>query len=1110
MSRRLKRGLIILAALLVVSAAFLWALPELVKWQAVKQIAALTGRQVSIEDIDANLFTGRVAIKNFRLAEQDPSQTFVGFERLDVRVVPWSLVRRTIRIAELRLTAPIVNVVRLSPTEFNFSDILHRAAAAPAAPKGRSTEPDAPSRWVLALDHFALIRANISASDRAVTPASEWKIHDLTIEAGNLTTSSSGPLGTLAVHGALNESPVEFSAHDIDLTPTSFAGKFSIQNFKLLQVRPYLPPLPVALESGIAGVNMAVKLELGKGPGGLATGLVTGDVAVTSLALSQPGKPAPFLTVPRIAVGLKEVNLVSHVVTLSAVDVEGLDLRAVRDKREEIDLMDLAKKPEEGKPASPPAPAPKPAPKPAPTTASPPAPAAAKGESSDYKITIEKIGVKGLVTFTDESVSTPPTVLKVSDLAIHVDDVTWPAIRPLNLALTMGLPGGGKFGAKGPVQIEPLDINLAVTTRDAPIEPYRAYFPFPASFSGKFNADSQNRIRVTNGKFTALSRGNSWATNIAVKGPDDKDASLKLERMELTGVDFGWPTHVRVAKVLLRKPSNEIDRGTDGSLNVQKLFTPTPKEGTSDSTGPAKVKPPAAKPAASEPPGPDPLKTMDLSIREIVIEDGYIRFLDHTTKPPFSNDVSKLNLSVKDLSNKASQRAAVELKAVIGGDSTLGVRGQLSAIGAPTYVSMNTELNKFALPSANPYVDGAIAWIIRRGSLTAKLDSKIDGEKLDLKNDVLIGNLKVAPSRPSDEVKKRLGLPLGLIVALIKDGDGNIHVNVPITGTLSDKQFDFSDAIWTAVRNVLVNVLKAPFRAVGGLFTSGDKIEELKVDPITFAPGDGALSPEMQRQTVRVADFLRRAPYVGLTLTSVTTPEDVEALKAREVAAKLDFFQKEKKIGDRSRAIRRYYEANFKDLPIPPTETEQIAWLRQREPEPIGPLGELRRQRLEVTRDRLAKVEGIPESRLQVQEPGAAPPAGAAPAPGSGSGPAGAPTPGGSTPGAPAPSASSPGTAPSAGAAPSPGSAPTPGPGSSAGTASAPGTAAAPANPPASGGDSPSGNAAAERRAPSEVAAAPGAPSSGEAVSGTAEAAEPAGKAQGGGRVEFGIVGESD
>jgi hypothetical protein len=980
MGRRLTRWLIALAALLVAGVAFIWALPEIVKWQALKQIPVTTGRAVSIEDIDVNLFTGRVAIKKFRLAEADPAQTFVEFERLDVRVVPWSPLFGHIRIAEFVLTAPTVNVVRLSPTEFNFSDILIRLAASPAPAPPPPAEPELKTRGTVGLERFALIRAILSFTDRAVKPTSEWKVRDLSIEAGNLTTKP-GPLGRLAIKGALNESPIEFAAQDIDLTPTSFAGKFSIQNFNLLQVRPYLPPLPVALESGIAGVTMAVKLELGPGPGGLAVGVVTGDVAVTSLVLAQPGKAAPFLTVPRIGVGLKEVNLVSRVVTLSGVDIEGLDLRAVRDKQEEIDLLELAKKPEEDKasgPAvvtrAPPSKAPGTPSAAPPKAAAPRAPATPAGPT-EYRITIEKVSVRGTATFTDESVSSPPTVLKLTDLALQVDDVTWPAARPMNLALAMGLPGGGKFNAKGPVKIDPVDVTLTVAMRDAPIEPYRAYFPFPASFSGRFNGDSQNRIRIADGKFTTLARGNSWVTNLAVKGPDAKEAPIRLERMELNGIDFGWPTHGRVAKVLLKKPVNEIERAADGTLNVQKLFTPVPKEGAP--APPAAAKPPAKPAPAGRPEAkpPDLVQTMELYFKEIVIEDGYVRFLDHTTQPPFSNDISKLTVSVKDLSNKPGQRATVLTQAVIGGDATLDIRGEMAAIGAPTYVNMVTELNKLALASANPYVDGAIGWIIRRGELTAKLESKIDKDQLDLKNDVLIGNLRVAPSRPSDEVKKRIGLPLGLIVALIKDGDGNIHVNVPITGTLSDQKFDFSDAIWTTVRNVIVNILKSPFRAIGGLFTRGDTIEEIKVDPITFAPGDAVLSPEMERHTVRVADFLRRSPYVSLTLSSVTSPEDVEELKAREVAAKLALFQKQQGITDVPRALRRFYQANLKDVPLPATVEEQMTLLRKREPEPIGPLEDVRRRRLEVARERLGKVEGIPDKRLQTVSPG--PPAGA-------------------------------------------------------------------------------------------------------------------------------------
>ena len=229
---------------------------------------------------------------------------------------------------------------------------------------------------------------------------------------------------------------------------------------------------------------------------------MTGDVVVTSLALAQPGKAvAPFLVVPRIDVGLKEVNLVTRVVTLSAIDIQGLDLKAVRDKQENIDLLELTKKPdsaasaactrgaEEGAGSSAPTPTP---------------PAKAEPE---FKITVEKVTLKGAATFTDESVSAPADRPEGEQPGVQVDDVTWPNIRPMNLLLSMNPPGGGKIGAKGAVKLEPLDVTLTLNTRDAPIEPYRAYFPVPANFSGRFSSDSQNRVRIVNGKLTALSRG---------------------------------------------------------------------------------------------------------------------------------------------------------------------------------------------------------------------------------------------------------------------------------------------------------------------------------------------------------------------------------------------------------------------------------------------------------------------------------------------------------------------------------------------------------------------------------------------------------------------------
>jgi hypothetical protein len=237
-------------------------------------------------------------------------------------------------------------------------------------------------------------------------------------------------------------------------------------------------------------------------------------------------------------------------------------------------------------------------------------------------------------------------------------------------------------------------------------------------------------------------------------------------------------------------------------------------------------------------------------------------------------------------------------------------------------------------------------------------------------NEVVVQKLRVAKStRPDDQVKARLGLPLGLIVALIKDGDGNIVVKIPVGGSLKDPKWDLSETIWASIKNVLVNVLASPFRMIGRLFSSEDKIEEPKVDPVTFPPGSMVLTPSMEQHLLRVADFMRQTPYVTLTLHPVVVPADVEALKSAEVAAKLQQFSKEKGIGDPPKILAAYLKEKMPDEKPPKTVEEQLQLLREREPVPEAKVKELEEKRLAVTKDKLVKSEGIQEKRLPAGAP---------------------------------------------------------------------------------------------------------------------------------------------
>src|SRR5438876_11952036 len=139
MSRRRTIWLAVLVLLVLLGGTFLWALPELIRRQAVTRSPSITGRAVSIGDIDLNLFTGRLVIKNFRLAERDPREAFMEFERLEARWSWPSLLGAHIRLKDVRLVASTVQLARTSSTEFIFSVLL--CLIPHAVPMAK------PSRW---------------------------------------------------------------------------------------------------------------------------------------------------------------------------------------------------------------------------------------------------------------------------------------------------------------------------------------------------------------------------------------------------------------------------------------------------------------------------------------------------------------------------------------------------------------------------------------------------------------------------------------------------------------------------------------------------------------------------------------------------------------------------------------------------------------------------------------------------------------------------------------------------------------------------------------------------------------------------------------------------
>jgi hypothetical protein len=375
-----------------------------------------------------------------------------------------------------------------------------------------------------------------------------------------------------------------------------------------------------------------------------------------------------------------------------------------------------------------------------------------------------------------------------------------------------------------------------------------------------------------------------------------------------------------------------------------------------------------------------PAQTMVIDFNQVDIENGFARFIDHTTKPPFSEDISRLALTIKNLSNVMgrAERTTLTLQALVGSDGALDMRGDLSGLGESLRADLVAELRDFSLSTANPYADSLTSWTVQRGKLQAKIHYHVEGDRITAEHDLAFNKLAVRKSTASsDEAKRKIGVPLGLAVALLTDSNGNIDFSLPITGSLSDRSFDWGEAIWSGVKQVLAKVLLSPFSAIGRLFKgSDDSVDKLEIDPVTFAPGSAVIAPSTEAQLIKLADFLRRSPHIKLTLAPVVTAADLASLKEQEVAARVEVFRQAERLPDQTAALRAYYQQKLPDVTLPKAVGEQMALLAEREPVPEGRLAQLVERRIEATRDNLVKTQGIPEARVVAS----APPAPSAPA----------------------------------------------------------------------------------------------------------------------------------
>ncbi len=279
--------------------------------------------------------------------------------------------------------------------------------------------------------------------------------------------------------------------------------------------------------------------------------------------------------------------------------------------------------------------------------------------------------------------------------------------------------------------------------------------------------------------------------------------------------------------------------------------------------------------------GPDEEQTVstpEIVIDTITLQGGRVDFTDRNLPRPFHADMRELGGSVQHLSSDPATRAEVDLRGHLSNQSPLVITGSLNPLAEKLFLDLKLSFNDIELSPLSSYSGTYAGYLIEKGKLHLALEYYIEDDQLKASNEVFLDQFSFGESVESE---KATSLPVKLAVALLKDRNGEIHLDIPVSGSIDDPQFSVTGVVWTVIKNLLVKAATSPFALLGALIGAGEE----DFSDISFEYGSARLETAEQEKLLKVSQALQERPGLDVEVSGFSDPDnDVEGLRREQLS----------------------------------------------------------------------------------------------------------------------------------------------------------------------------------------------------------------------------------
>ncbi|MCD6535135.1 MAG: DUF748 domain-containing protein [Deltaproteobacteria bacterium] len=795
----------------------------------------------SENEVPSLTLSGTATLNDFLVSgrEKKKKDRFVFLPEVLIRFAPGNLIGGELFLSEVVLRKPEVNLV-IKPDGVFYLPMLVAAVIENPAPsesaeevKAKTDQGEEEAEFVFKLDSLRLEEGDITLNDKRVTPAFSTRFSPVNFTLNDFSTVKDNQthysLKLISEVGETLTMVGEFS-HD----PVTVETYFALENLPLPRYAAYYRDYFAGqLDDGrlrLAGAVSFAQTDAGE----FTLQLHEFECGLADLKVNDPnGEPA--FTLPQLDLSQSRIDLTQRECVIGSLEGQKGALTLIRSADNILNLVSLLPAaPEKDSAAK--------------DTTSKESTTEVSPMTKPWHLLLEKGRLHDFqVTFNDQQPAAK-AVIKAAKINLSLDQLGTGKGESGTCQLDLKLAESGRLTVAGPLVLDPLQVELDIDLQKVPLKAFQAYISEHLDLvlvKGEAASKGHFSLRQKTSTETDITfAGNAALKNL--KTVDGRHAAdiLALRNLALTGISFrNQPPAFSLEKVAVSGLQVNFVKESDGRSNFAMMMVE--KEQAPETSVPAAKKgSPEMVKAESE---------LAFALKKLELSKSSITFLDRSLSPPFKMVLADLEGGVEGLTSMGEKPARVKLDGRLNGQAPVSVSGRLDPLAQDLFVDLKIDSQGFGMTDLTPYTGKFVGYAVGKGKLSLDLEYKIENRKLTASNAIFLDQFDFGSSVESPDA---MSLPVKLAVALLRDRQGEIHINMPVKGELDDPEFSLGGVIIKVFINLIAKAVTSPFALIGSLVGGGGG----ELNLVTFAPGQIELDDAAQGRLEKLAKALYDRP----------------------------------------------------------------------------------------------------------------------------------------------------------------------------------------------------------------------------------------------------------